>query len=258
MLLVACAPELESNGGGFDCASCDEGAPLTVISGADTEWYRCWIDEDTEATDDFFREDYVFCAMTAQARSLEIQYASIQLFTAEDGISEVLLNADNPEVLVRKVNGPAYPLQIRTSVHMTNFDSAYNYSGINADYRATHDIQRSALPTKDEPLVATQPFDLWPVEVSVATRAVSLALDSYRVDISGSGFQVNEANGVDVSLRNQGSAREGDRMKFFLPVTAGTSEASLTGNGQFYRDSLPFTIEGAGRYSANAEGLHRL
>lgn len=255
LLFAGCAPQLEGNPGGFDCESCDEGAPLEVIPGAQSEWYRCWVDEDTEATDDFFREDYVFCEMTPQARALDIQYVSIQLFTAEDGLGEVLIQADEPTVLVKKVNGPAYPLRLRSSVHLTNFDSTFSYEGINADYGMEHTIERSALPTKDAPLVVHQPFDLWPVEILVATRAVSLRFDSYRVELAG-GMQSGDASSVDVSVRNQSSGRENDRMIVYLPVTSGTEEATFSGTGQFYRDSLPFTVTGVGSYVADADGLH--
>jgi len=258
LALVACAPSVGEQSGNFDCASCDNGADLRPIIGAETEWYRCWVDEDTEATDDFFREDYVFCELKDQARSLDVQYATVQIFTADNGASEIILNPNEPQVLVRKVNGPAYPLRIRTSTHLTNFDSAFSYAGITTDYAAEHVINRAELPTKDAPMLAYQPFDLWPIEVTVATRAASLRLDPYQVDLTGTGVSANDATTLDVSIRNQSSGRENDRMQFFIPITAGTSAAIFSGEGQFYRDTLPFEISGPGHYSADAEGLHPL
>lgn len=253
LLLVACAPELTETGPGGNCASCDEGALPTPILGQDSEWYRCWVDEDTDETDDFFRQDYVFCEMTPQGRDLELQYVSVQLFTAEDGVSEVLLDADEPLKLVRKVNGPAYPLELRTSVHLTNYNADINYSGIVDDYATTHELARESLPTKDAPLIVTQPFDLWPVEVIVVARNVSLAFDSYPVQLSG--LEATNGSVVDVGVRNQSVGREGDVMRFYLPVTSGTTEAAFAGSGQFYRDTLSFIVEGAGRYLADVDGL---
>ena len=257
LLLVACAPQLDGVANDGNCASCDEGAALTSIRGAETEWYRCWVDEDTDETDELFRQDYVFCEMTPPAHALGIQYVSVQLFTAEGGISEVLLSSEEPLVVVRKVNGPAYPLELRTNVHFTNFDNAFNYSGVIADYETSHALERSVLPTKDAPLIVTQPFDLWPIEVTVATRAVSLVFDSYSLGLTGD-MLANDASNLDVTVRSQTSGRENEVMKFMLPVTAGTTDASFAGTGQFYRDSLPFVVEGPGRFLADANGLASL
>tara|TARA_R110002096_G_scaffold171490_6_gene344576 strand:+ start:41863 stop:42555 length:693 start_codon:yes stop_codon:yes gene_type:complete len=230
---------------------------LVPILGDETPWYRCWVDEDTEETDEFFRQDYVFCEMTPPAHTLGIQYISVQLFTADGGIAEVMLSADEPLAVVKKVNGPAYPLEVQTTVHVTNFEQAFNYQGINVDYKTSHTLERNALPTKDLPLVVTQPFDLWPVEVTVATRAVSLAFDSYTLELMG-GLQVDDASSLDVTIRSQSSGRENDVMKLLLPVASQAAVTSFSGTGQFYRDSLPFTIDGPGRYLADSDGLQAL
>ena len=99
-----------------------------------------------------------------------------------------------------------------------------------------------------------QPFDLWPVEVTVATRNVSLVFDSYSLTLD-EGILANDTSNLDIVVRNQQSAREDDVMKIWLPVTAGTAEASFAGTGQSYQESLPFTIARPGRYLASEEGL---
>ena len=266
LLFVACAQnELPS---GPDCSGdqCDEQGEQTgeanfdVLLGAETPWVKCWVEVDPdENADDFFRRDEVICELTLTGQGVEQQYGLILLHTADDRYSEVRLTPDAPRAHVKSLNVAAYPATIKFSNYMYRTSETGVYNGMTTDYTSEEiSIERGNTATVDEPYVVNQPWDYWPVEVQAVGIRSAVLKANYAMDISGSGLTANQGadSSLDVSFSNRRSIKENDTVMLHVPVSSVGAPTAVTGTGYFGGQEIEFTIDGPGRYVADAEGLH--
>ena len=244
------------------CSSgqCDEReTSYEVILGAETPWVKCWVVLDTETEDEFFLSDNVICELTPTGLVLDSRFAMVTLKTDDDRYSEVRLSKEEPRALVKILNGAAYPAAVEVSTYLENKSENAIYNGLTTYFTAkTFTIERGNTPSEEEPFEVTQPWDYWPVEIAAEVDLAGVRA-TYGIDLSGTEMTTNEGNdsSIEAAIGIKKRLTTGNSEVFYVPVTSVGPPAVVSGNAYFDREQLDYTIDGPGRYIADAEGLHR-
>lgn len=253
----------EAGGGEIECTgSCDEGggepAPggaATVIRGADVEWLRCWVIPGPGPVDDFNRYDTFSCQLAASTTPLRLLNVAVRTLAADGSLNESVLTEPGRAHTIGGLHGPDYPVEVKVIAQLSDINAAIKQSGLRGAFEAKFTIAgRGALPTEATPAILRQPFDLWPVTISVQTSLFNATTAASTIDLGPTGYTSAGSTTLSgVSTRIE-SVQQGGTASLVLPVTSGATGA-ISGQGLFHRSTIAFSIPGPGAYVATDSGL---
>ncbi len=259
--LLGCAASLEGAAENQDCGDrCDEpgGYALEVISGADNEWMRCWVDRNIEnSSDPVFRRDQISCAMGDGHE--DVKLSNLILAFTNNTQRSMILDANTLEdsFTVASAAEGTYPIVVDAKFQLANDPTTDRH------FKAQITIEASGM-SYEEPAIITQPFDLWPVEVYVEDLRSFYLLGDYEIALSTSVRsgdpntpfdQLTAATPVKYSER----ATDGQVLEMRVPVPLGDKSYVLNTGYRLVTSTGPSVdslgIQGPGVFKATPEGL---
>jgi hypothetical protein len=147
-------------------------------------WTKCWIEKDTSTNDPARQQHAVTCRYDAPDDKQPVKPQGFIVdvhFAAGSNHIEDLAQRSGQDVVVQKVTGEQFPIDINVVVYGPTFNDV----GLSENwFELKTKVENPDAHTSERPLVVKQPFDLWPVVVIPKAFIAYAQLDSHTFSVA--------------------------------------------------------------------------